>query len=539
MRMAAVVAAFAIAWGAARAQSPPVPRTTSSEWRIYGGPGQTRYSPLSRIDRSNVRQIQVAWTFDSEEQGGLQTSPIVVGGVLYALTPTHRVVALDAASGAKRWSFGSGIVGRGPNRGVMYWSDGRGARIFTGQDIYIYALDAATGRPIAEFGDKGRIDLRQGLGRDPDAQSVLLTTPGVIYQDLLIVGGRDGENLPASPGDIRAYDVRSGALRWSFHTIPHPGEPGYETWPHEAWTYTGGANSWAGIALDEQRGVVSAPTGSAAADFYGANRHGDNLYANSLIALDARTGKRLWHFQAVHHDIWDRDFPSPPALVTLRRDGRTIDAVALATKHGQLFVFDRVAGKPLFPLTSRAYPPSDVEGEQAAPIQVLPERPAPFARQLLTESMLTTRTPEAYRSALETFRTVRSEGQFVPLSVGRETVVFPGFDGGAEWGGSAFDPASGNYFVNANEMAWLASLAPNETGTGGLRFISANARCATAMTSKAHLQKFRRLSAWRDVGNSVQSPTSFVRAPAGCRRFRASRPRRCPPSSSTCGPGRA
>ena len=450
-------------WSATRTRS----QTEVSEWPVYGGPGQTRYSPLNQINRSNVRNLQVAWTYDAGEQGGLQTSPIVVNGVLYVLTPTHKVVALDAATGARRWVFDSGIVGRGPNRGVIYWTDGEHGRIFTGQDTYIYALDAATGTPIPEFGTGGRIDLREGLGRDPDAQSVLLTTPGVIYQDLVIVGGRVSENLPASPGDIRAYDVRSGELKWSFHTIPHPGEPGYETWPRDAWTYTGGANSWAGMAVDERRGIVFAPTGSAASDFFGANRHGDNLYANSLIALEARTGRRLWHFQAVNHDIWDRDFPSPPALVTLKRGGRTIDAVALATKHGQLFVLDRMSGKSVFPLQRRAYPSSDVDGEQASTKQVLPERPAPFARQLLTESMLTNRTPEAHRTALETFRALRSGGQFIPFSVGRETVVLPGFDGGAEWGGSAFDPASGNLYVNANEMAWLASLAPNETGTGG------------------------------------------------------------------------
>jgi quinoprotein glucose dehydrogenase len=456
--------ALAVVWGVVQAQ--PSARM-QSEWRTYGGPGQTRYSTLKQITRDNVAGLHVAWTFDTHEDGGLQTSPIVIGGVLYGLTPTHKVFALDAATGERRWMFDSGIVGRGPNRGLMYWNDGRGARIFTGQDTFIYALDAATGTPIDGFGTHGRIDLREGLGRDPDAQSILLTTPGVIYRDLLIVGGRASENLPASPGDIRAYDVRSGALKWSFHTIPHPGEPGYETWPPDAWTYTGGGNSWAGMSVDERRGIVFAPTGSAASDFYGANRHGDDLYANSLLALDARTGKRIWHFQAVHHDIWDRDFPSPPALVTVRRGGRTIDAVALATKHGQVFVFNRETGESLFPLDTREYPASTVDGERAAAMQTLPVKPAPFARQLLTPDMLTTRTPEAHRAALETFRTLRSEGQFIPFSVGHETVVFPGFDGGAEWGGSAFDPSSGLLYVNANEMAWLASLAPNETGTGG------------------------------------------------------------------------
>ena len=240
--------------------------------------------------------------------------------MLFTTTPKHKVVALDAATGSVRWTFDSGIEGRGPNRGVTYWSSADDARIFTGQGQFVYALSARTGKPIEGFGRDGRIDLREGLGRDPSTQSVLLTSPGVIYNDLLIVGGRVSEGLPASPGDIRAYDVRSGALRWAFHTIPHPGEFGYDTWPEEAWTYSGGVNNWAGMAVDGVRGIVYAPTGSASADFYGANRLGDDLFANSLIALDAQTGRRLWHFQAVHHDIWDRDFPSPPSLVTVSQE---------------------------------------------------------------------------------------------------------------------------------------------------------------------------------------------------------------------------
>ena len=448
-------------------------------WQVYGGgPEQIRYSSLSQIDRTNVGRLQVAWTYDAGETGGLQTNPIVAGGVLFTTTPRHKVVALDAATGALRWTFDSGIAGRGPNRGVTYWSSGDDARIFTGQGSFVYALDANSGQAIVGFGRDGRIDLREGLGRDPAAQSVLLTTPGIVYKDLLIVGGRVSEGLPASPGDIRAYDVRSGALRWSFHTIPHPGEPGYETWPTDAWTYSGGVNNWAGMAVDEARGIVFAPTGSASADFYGANRAGDDLFANSLIALDASTGKRIWHFQAVHHDIWDRDFPSPPSLVSVVRDGRRVDAVAQTTKHGFVFLFDRATGTPLFPIESSRYPESTVEGEKAAATQPLPLRPAPFARQRLTEQMLTTRTPEAHRAALEAFRMLRSEGQFVPLSVGAQTVIFPGFDGGAEWGGSAFDPESGLLYVNANEMAWTASLAPNENGGGARQtYLSSCASC--------------------------------------------------------------
>jgi quinoprotein glucose dehydrogenase len=300
--------------------------------------------------------------------------------------------------------------------------------------------------------------LHQDLGRDPEQQSVGLSTPGVIYKDIYIVGGRTSEGLPASPGDIRAYDVRSGQLKWSFHTIPHPGEFGYETWPKDAWTYSGSANNWAGMAVDVRRGIVFVPTGSAAADFYGANRLGDNLFANTLLALDAETGKRIWHFQAVKHDIWDRDFPSPPTLVTVRRDGRSIEAVAQTTKQGVLYLFDRANGTPLFPIEYRRVPPSAVEGEVASETQPFPTKPAPFARQLLTEGMLTMRTPQAHQWALEQFRTFRSAGQFVPFELGRETVIFPGFDGGAEWGGSAFDPATGVIYVNANDIPWSTSM---------------------------------------------------------------------------------
>ncbi len=295
----------------------------------------------------------------------------------------------------------------------------------------------------------------KGLRPDEDfaRQSIALTSPGLIYQDLIIVGGRYPETHPAAPGDIRAFDVRTGALRWTFHTIPHPGEFGYDTWPPNAWKTAGAANNWAGMTLDAARGIVYVPTGSAVFDFYGGDRIGNDLFADSLVALDAATGRRLWHFQGVHHDVWDRDFPAPPALVSITRDGRRIDAVAQTTKQGVVYLFDRVTGAPLFPVEEKPYPPSDVPGEKTSPTQPMPVEPAPFARQRLTEDMLTTRTPEAHAWALQMFRSFRSDGQFVPLSLDRQTVVFPGFDGGAEWGGPAVDPATGVLYVNANEMA--------------------------------------------------------------------------------------
>jgi quinoprotein glucose dehydrogenase len=434
------------------------------DWPAYGGaPENTHYSSLAQINRSNVKDLAVAWSFDTGEQGGLQTSPIIVEGILYGITPTQKVFALDAASGKLIWKFDSGIKGTQPDRGLAYWSNEKEKRILVGVMNFLYELDAGTGKPIASFGTEGRIDLRGDLGRNPERQSVVLTSPGIVYKDVIIVGGRNPETLPAAPGDVRAYDVRTGKLRWSFHTIPHPGEFGYETWPKEAWKYSGAANNWAGMAVDAKRGIVYVPTGSAAFDFYGANRLGDDLFANCLIALNAETGERIWHFQGVRHDLWDRDFPSPPTLVTVNRDGKEIDAVAQTTKQGFVYLFDRVNGKPLFPIEYKKYPPSNVPGEVAAAEQPLPTKPAPFARQILSEDMLTNRTPEAHTWALEKFRAFRSQGQFIPFSAGKDTVIFPGFDGGAEWGGSAVDTQTAILYVNANEMAWTGALAP-ETG---------------------------------------------------------------------------
>jgi len=476
-----VVASTLLILVTARAEqaSRPAPAPSHRSWSAYGGgPEQIRYSRLDQINRSNVKQLHQAWIYDSGETGGLQTQPIVVDDVLFGITPSHKTFAVRAATGEHLWTFDSGIRARGANRGLMYWSDGRDdKRVYAAVTRYVYALDVRTGKPVPTFGDNGRIDLHKDLGRDPERQSVVLTSPGVVHKDLLIVGGRVSEELPASPGDIRAYNARTGALQWSFHTIPHPGEAGYETWSKESWREVGGANSWPGMALDEARGIVYAPTGSAAADFYGANRVGDNLYANSLLALNADTGKLLWHFQFVRHDIWDRDAPAPPSLITIRRDGKTIDAVAQATKHGYVFVFDRVTGTPIYPIEYRKVPPSGVAGEVAADTQPFPTKPAPFSRQTLTDEMITSRTPEARAWALAEFAKFHNDGLFVPLSVGRQTVIFPGFDGGAEWGGQAFDPDSGFYYVNANDLVWTGGLAPSVDATTGRGIYQQN--CAT------------------------------------------------------------
>ncbi len=441
------------------------------DWVVFGGEENNHYSTLSQINRGNVKKLAVAWTFDSQETGGLQTSPIEVEGVLYGITPTQKIIALDAATGKLFWKFDSGIEGTQPDRGLAYWTDGKEKRILAGVMNFVYALDAVTGVPIASFGKQGRIDLREGLGREPASeQSISMTSPGVVYKDLLIVGGRNPETLPAPPGDIRAFDVRTGKLRWAFHTIPRPGEFGYDTWPKNAWKTSGATNNWAGMTVDPVRGIVYVPTGSAAFDFYGGDRSGDNLFANSLIALNAETGQRIWHFQAVRHDIWDRDFPAAPVLLTVKRDGKLVDAVAQTSKQGFVFVFDRANGKPLFPIEYHKVPASNVPGEQAATEQPLPTLPAPYSRQRLTEGMLTNRTPEIHQWALDQFRRFRSEGQFVPFSVGKDTVVFPGFDGGAEWGGPAVDVETGIIYVNANDLAWTGALAPN-TGENSPRGI--------------------------------------------------------------------
>lgn len=442
------------------------------DWPMFGGgPENIHYSSLTQINRENVRQLQVAWTYDSGDayQGSeMQCNPIVIDGILYATTPKLRLLALDAATGKLKWAFdpnaGRKVIGKQRGRGVAYWTDGNQGRIFYASRHNLYAIDTRTGQPAPGFGEGGHIDLRNDLGRDPRLMSISMTSPAVVYRDLIITGSIVSESLPSSPGYIRAYDARTGKLRWVFHTMPNPGEYGYETWPKDAWKYIGGVNNWPGMSLDVKRGLVFVPTGSAAFDFYGDNRLGDNLFANSLIALDAATGRRIWHFQTVKHDIWDRDLPTAPALVTVERNGKPVDAVAQPTKSGFVYLFERATGKPLFPIEYRKYPASDVEGERTADTQPLPTLPPPFARQRLTEDMLTKRTPEAHDAVLARFRKLRSAGQFIPPS--REgTIIFPGFDGGAEWGGPAFDPETGLLYVNANEMAWVLRLVERKRDT--------------------------------------------------------------------------
>ena len=428
------------------------------DWPAYGGHDGTHYSSLSQINRDNVKSLVVAWKYDTGEKGGIEANPIVVGKVLYTCTPGRSVIALDAATGKLIWKFESDLEGRVLSRGVSYWTDGHQSRIFAGARNYLYALDATTGKVIPSFGEQGRIDLRKGLREPQEQQSVELTTPGSIYKDLIIVGGANPETHPAPPGDIRAFDVRTGALRWTFHTIPRPGEYGYDTWPKDAWKNAGAANNWTGMTVDVNRGIVYVPTGSAVYDFYGGDRIGNDLFADSLIALDAATGKRIWHFQGVHHDLWDRDFPAPAALVTVTHAGQRVDAIAQTTKSGLLYVFDRTTGKSLFPIQELPFPKSNVPGEVTSPTQPFPTLPSPYTQQSTTVDTLTNRTPEAHAWAVKQFGSMIGGGQFVPPSVDKLTVDMPGFAGGGEWGGVAVDPSTGVLYVNANDTAWLIGL---------------------------------------------------------------------------------
>jgi quinoprotein glucose dehydrogenase len=451
--------------------------TVVADWGVYGGPTGDRYSPLKQINRANVSSLREVWRVETG-LGGVQTSPLMIDGMLYIVTAKQDVMALDAATGRTLWTWDAPEPGEQPVRGLTYWADGGQRLLFTSNGPFLAALNPSTGLPVLTFGKNGRIDLREGLGRDPEDVAAFLTSPGVIYGDVIITGFRTSENHPAAPGAIRAYDVRTGAVRWTFNLIPRPGEPGHESWPTDAWKTAGGANNWPGMVVDHKRGIVFVPTGSPVDDFYGGDRPGDNLYSDSLVALDARSGRRLWHFQAVHHDIWDRDFPSPPVLVTVARKGKRIDAVVQPSKQGFLFMFDRVTGKPLFPVEERRTPQSSVPGEQTSPTQPFVLKPAPYARQVLTEDMLTRRTPQAHAAALAEFRKMRNGGPFMPFAVGQDTIVFPGFDGGAEWGGPAVDRLTNIIYLNSNDVAWRAALAAvDEAASPGERIY--NEQCSS------------------------------------------------------------
>jgi quinoprotein glucose dehydrogenase len=442
------------------------------DWAEYlGGADRNHYSKLTQINPENVSKLQVAWSYSTPDSGQMQVNPIIVEGILYGVTPSVQAFALDAATGKEIWRFGDPLKNwASTSRGVAYWQEGNDKRILYTAGPNLWALDAKTGKPIESFGDNGKTDLHTGLPEISQNKFVISNTPGTIFEDVIVMPVRLSEGADAAPGDIRAFNVKTGKLAWTFHTIPYPGEFGYETFPKDAYknTYTGAANNWAGMAVDRKRGIIYVPTGSAGYDFYGANRKGKNLFANSLLALDARTGKRLWHFQTTHHDIWDRDMPAPPNLITINRNGKKIDAVAQVTKQGYVFVFDRVTGKPLFPIKEVPVPQSAVAGEIPWPTQPTPTKPAPFAREAksLTINEISPYA-ENRQELIQNFKKYKT-ATYAPGSKDG-TVILPGYDGGAEWGGAAVDP-EGIMYVNANEMAWIQTMVetPKEEALANL-----------------------------------------------------------------------
>jgi quinoprotein glucose dehydrogenase len=470
-----------------------------SSWSSYkGSDDMINYSSLNQVDTSNVKQLTVAWTYhtgdaDTVNHSQIQCNPIIVDGTLYGTSPKMKLFAVDALTGKQKWQFNPFdslskdkrmffILNN--SRGVTYWADGDDKRIYYTAGSNLYAVNALTGDLVKGFGDKGKIDLHNGLGRDVHDLFVTATSPPVIYKDMLIMGSRVDESAHSAPGHIRAYDVRTGRQLWIFHTIPQPGEANYHTWEDpKAYTFIGGANAWSGLTLDRNRGIVFACTGSATYDWYGGKRKGNNLYADCVLAINAQTGKLLWYFQDVHHDVWDRDLSSPPILVTLNKDGKKIEAIAVTTKTGFIYVFDRVSGKPVYDIVEKPVPfDSDLKGEQLAHTQPYPVKPAPFMRQLLTEKDINPYLPAAsYQDVKKQWAGYRHDHMYNPPSL-QGTVVFPGLDGGAEWGGPSFDPETGLLYINANEMAWLIQAIPlqnknvaNETNLqAGMRLFKAN-----------------------------------------------------------------
>jgi quinoprotein glucose dehydrogenase len=447
------------------------------DWQIYGGNNESnRYSSIAQINTENVKNLEVAWEYhsgDATKTSQIQCNPIIVEGVMYATSPQIKVFALDAATGKEIWSFNPfKILGgenswAGTNRGVTYWQSGDEKRILFCAGSHLICLDAKTGEPVTTFGDGGKIDMQKDLDYEKEKFLLVSNTPGIIYKDLIIMGMRLSEGLDAAPGHVRAYDVRTGKRSWIFHTIPHPGEFGYETWEKNSWKKIGGANCWAGMALDEKRGIVFVPTGSATYDFWGGYRKGSNLFANCIIALNAATGKRIWHYQTVHHDIWDRDLPAPPTLITVTKNGKKIDAIAQITKHGYTFVLERATGKPVFPINEVPVPQSDLAGEKSWATQPIPTLPEPFMRQNFLEKDIINISPEQ-------FKPLKSGGIWIPPST-QGHVLFPGFDGGGEWGGAGYDPQNQTLYVNANEMPWTVTMKENPKATGtGLLAIGQN-----------------------------------------------------------------
>lgn len=464
------------------------------DWTCVGGDkGCTRYSALKQINRANVSSLQLAWTYHGGDSGSgnsttIECTPIVVGGVMFITTATSKVVALDAASGVERWKFDPYAGARrkqprasgGVNRGVAYWNNRKEGRVLIGvADGRLVSLDAKNGVPDSGFGNGGTIDLREGMDVDLNGLNYGPTSAPAICGDIVILGFSCPEGGRPAPGDPRAFDVHTGKQLWRFHTIPRPGEFDHESWEGDSWKFSGAANNWGGTSVDEKRGLVFIGTGSASPDFYGGYRKGDNLFANCTICLDVRTGKRLWHFQTLRHDLWDHDLPTYPNVVTVTRNGHKVDAVAQVTKTGYVFLFDRMDGHPLFPIEERPVPGSDLPGEQAACTQPFPVKPPPFAHQSIEESDLSDISPETHAEVLAQFRKYRGGPAFTPPST-NGTIVIPGFHGGATWSGASFDPITGILYINSNEQPNIVHMIADDGAmepyrpTGYFKFVDKN-----------------------------------------------------------------
>ena len=431
-----------------------------------GGVDSSQYSSLKEIDKTNVGRLTVAWRYPSDE--AYSFNPLIVNGTMYVLAKKRSIVALDAVTGKEKWVHqNEGAVGA---RGMSYWksSDGSEERLLYVNAGFLTAIDAKTGNTIETFGDKGRVDLRVGLDMDLDNVRLQPTSnPGRVFQDLIIMSlPAGGAGYASSPADIHAYNVRTGALTWVFHTVPHTGEPGAETWPAAGLGKYGGVHNWSESTIDLETGTIYIPTGTARYDFYGANREGANLYGNSLLALDARSGKLLWHFQAIHHDLWDYDFPTAPKLLTVQHDGATVPIVAQPSKQGFVYVFNRITGAPLWPIEERPVPQSDVPGEKSWPTQPFPTAPPPFARQSFTEKDINPYISEEDQAKVrELLKSSRNEGLYTPPSL-QGTIQMPGHNGGANWGSSAVDPRNGRLFVVSKELPVYDKLRAPESVTG-------------------------------------------------------------------------
>jgi len=449
---AAGLAVLLLGVAAQRGTSAPPEEPSYLTWSDYGGTADSaQYSSLTQINKGNVSRLEQAWFYHAPGPGGrFSFNPLVVDGVMYVVGKDSAILALDAATGKQIWSHT--VEGNPTNRGFNYWEskDRSDRRLIYAANSYLQQIDVRTGVTIPSFGNDGKVDLREGLGRDPKTiDSVQSGTPGRVFENLIILGSAPGEAWASPPGDLRAYDVLSGKLVWTFHTIPRPGEFGYDTWPPDAWKYTGGANTWGEISIDEKRGIAYFPLGSPTYDLYGADRIGANLFGNCLLALDARTGKRLWHFQTVHHDLWDYDLVTAPKLLTVRHNGEMVDIVAQATKTGMLFVFNRVTGEPLWPIEERPVPQgTDMPGEEVWPTQPFPTKPPPFARQQFPlEDLNPYLDPEEAARLKLILLNARNEGIYTPPSRSRNHIQIPGSSGGANWGSTAVDPATGMLYV--------------------------------------------------------------------------------------------